>query len=176
MEKNDGENQIGSVKFTTTHAKNGNNKTFHIYGEAFVPAKETSTDCQEIDGLGDDLTPPKKYVQWGAINAILDTDGCPGRRNVITFNCAEGRVRSAIMAGLYMIRCLGMTAAEAMGELSAAFPKQWSSLNRQKVQTYLDAYWAQGAYLLDEDDAKLVERERLKAPTSRPQRGSTGRK
>jgi hypothetical protein len=145
MEKSEG--RLGDKKFTTKRARDGKNKTFHICDRSSVPEGVVPIDCEEITGLTDTLDPPKNRESWGTINGKLDEIGCPNLQDVITLNCKAGRMRSPTMAGLYMIRCLGMNPDEAMQELLSAFATdKWPSTSQQKVQTYLVAYVACGAH------------------------------
>lgn len=121
----DVEARDGRTWFTTENAAHGRNQRIYIYGYDVI------------------RLPPDTDEGWTSIKHALDHDGCPRAREPVTFNCSLGLVRSAIMAGLYMMRCLGMTVDQAMEELDGSVGKLWpSTAMRTKIVAYLAKYYA----------------------------------
>lgn len=132
----------GETWFTTEHAADGHNQNFYIYG-VDVTAKDhqNTTDCRHIAGLNENGLPPDTPEGWGSIIAAVNKKGCPSDQDPVTFNCSLGLVRSAIVAGIYMIKCLKMSAENAFFEIEGSVGPSWSSQEMpKKIKMYLGAY------------------------------------
>jgi hypothetical protein len=128
---------MGDLQFTTTRASHGNNRRFHIFGRKHA-TYEGSLDCENIDRLVEGNEPPTNGPAFAAINTAADS--LPNQEGtVVVLNCKHGQMRSPTMAGIYMIRRLNMSLADAMAELSDAFGITWGNA-KDRTANFLAAY------------------------------------